>query len=447
MSRRSATRHPDIRSSVALITAALLCLAPPAWAARTLRNLSATDLFRVADQELAAGHAKDAETLYDALARDPDPEVRAEARFRHGMMLAKSRRYREAAVLFRALLDEKPGATRVRLELARVLAAMGDDDAARRQLRLAQAAGLPSDVAIVVDQFSNALHSTKRIGGSLGLALAPDSNINRATSASTLDTVIAPLTLSQDARQRSGVGFDGSAQAYLRLPLGDDLALVPRLSGHGDIYRTSEFDDISGSALLGLEWRLGPDRVSPSIGDTWRWYGGSLYARTDTVTIDWIHPAGPRAQLDIQASASRARYLRNPLQDGEIYSASADYERALTPRTGIGLTLDAARQTAADPGYATWSGGATALAWRDLGRTTVFASAGLHRLQGDDRLFLFPERRLEWLYQAGAGVTFRQVQWKGFAPVLRVTWERNQSTVGLYDYHRLATTVGVTRAF
>ena len=290
-----------ILSGLALLTAP--CLAPAAHAATVVQHLSAVDLFRVADRARAAGKTADAKAIYEALAKDPDPEIRAEARFREGMMFAGLKRYREAAVLFRALLDEKPGASRVRLELARVLAAMGDEAAARRQLRLAEAAGLPPDVAIVVNQFANALHSSKPFGGSLGLALAPNSNINRATSATTLDTIIAPLTLSQDARQRSGVGFEGSAQAYLRLPLGDSLALVPRVSGQGDLYRASEFDDISGSALVGLEWSLGPDRLSPSVGYTWRLYSGSLYARTQTAALDWIHPAGPLAQLDIQASA------------------------------------------------------------------------------------------------------------------------------------------------
>jgi len=412
-----------------------------------VHGLSAADLFRIADQARAKGRIADAQAIYVALARDPNPDIRAEARFRDGMMQAGLKHYREAAVLFRAILDEKPGATRVRLELARVLAAMGDEAAARRQIRLAEAAGLPPDVAIVVNQFANALHSSKLFGGSVGFAVAPNSNINRATQATTLDTVIAPLTLSQDARQRSGVGFEESGQAYLRLPLTDDLDLVPRVSSFGDVYGTSEFDDISGSALVGLEWRLGQDRLDPSVGYTWRLYGDSLYARTDTAALDWIHAAGPRAQFDVQGSVSDARYLTNALQDGGIYAGSASYERALTPRLGFSVTLDVTRETAEDPGYATWAGGGSVVAWRDLGRTTVFVTAGLHRLEGDAQLFIFPDRRREWLYQAGAGATFRQVQWHGFAPVVRFSLERNQSTVELYNYRRLGLTMGVTRAF
>ncbi|GAA0295944.1 hypothetical protein GCM10009087_02110 [Sphingomonas oligophenolica] len=46
--------------------------------------------------------------------------------------------------------------------------------------------------------------------------------------------------------------------------------------------------------------------------------------------------------------------------------------------------------------------------WREAGKTTFFASAGLHRLDGDARLFLFLDRRREWLYQLSASVTLRQ---------------------------------------
>ncbi|HEX4096727.1 MAG TPA: surface lipoprotein assembly modifier [Caulobacteraceae bacterium] len=437
------------RAGIAAAILSLIAAAPPppAQAETVAKHLSAVDLFHLADVAREKGRFADAEAIYDALARDPNAEVRAEARFRHGMMLAALKRYREAAVLFRALLDEKPKATRVRLELARVLAAMGKEAEARRELRQAEAAGLPPDVAAVVNQFANALHSTQRYGGSIQVAVAPDSNINRATAARTLDTIIAPLTLSKDARQESGIGFQGGAQGYLRLPLTTNLDLLPRVSGQADIYGPSEFDDISGSAMLGLEWREAGDKFSPSAGETWRWYGHSLYATTQVVTFNWIHPLGERAQLDSQFSAGRARYHLNDLQDGWLYSGAMSYERALTPRMGASLTLDVTRETAADQGYATWQGGGTLLAWRDVGRTTFFVSAGVHRLEGDAQLFLFPDRRREWLYQASGGATLRRFTWRGFAPVVRVDFERNQSTVGLYDYRRFVTSMGVTGAF
>lgn len=426
---------------------ALAAAAMPAAAQTRVDNLSAVDLFGLADRARAAGSTDDAAALYDALARDPDAQVRAEARFRKGMMLADAKRWREAAIAFRALLDEQPSAPRVRIELARALAALGDEAGARRQLAQAQAAGLPPDVAAGVGRFDRALRSRRRWGGSIEVALAPDSNVNRATQARVLDTIIAPLTLSDDARARSGVGAHVAGQAYARIGVAPGLALVPRVAGTGNFYREKAFNDVSGSALVGLERLRGRDRLSASVGRTRRYYGGQRYADTDAATVDWLHGLGPRSQMIATASVSRASYARNELQDGTIYDLGASLERALSQRAGMSVTLSGTRQTARDPGYATAAGGVTLTGWREAGRTTLFASAGIRRTEADAALFLFGARRQEWLFNARAGATLRGLAYRGFAPFARLAYERNASTVGLYDYRRVATEFGITRAF
>lgn len=401
----------------------------------------------VAERAEAAGDRASAIAAYTALASDPDIDVRSEARFRHGKLLAAAKDYRGAALLYRAILDERPDAGRVRLELASTLYLMGDGGGALRAMRQAQAGGLPPDVAAAVDQFAGALRSFKPYGGSFAVALAPDSNINRATDAATLDTVIAPLDLSRDAQQTSGTGLKLSAQAFARLPLASRLTLLPRLSGQSELYRQSRFNDVSGSAQLGLELVAAKNRIRPSAGATWRYFGGDLYARTQSVSVNWLHAAGTRAQIETDVSVNRARYLTNGLQSGWIYDASVGYERALDARTGGSITLAATRQTARDPGYSTVAGGATLLAYREVGALTLFGSAGFRRLEADERLFLFPERRREWLLRGNVGATFRAAQIAGFAPLVRATLERNSSTVGIYDYTRRAFEFGVTRAF
>jgi tetratricopeptide (TPR) repeat protein len=412
-----------------------------------LSGLSAAQLFDLADQARVAGRIADTEAIYSALSRDPDIEIRSEARFRLGQLLTEQKRFADAALAYRAILDEQPNATRVRLELAQVLVAMGDEGRARQQLRQAQAAGLPPEVAQVVDRFAAALRSNRRFGGNFEFALAPDSNINRATDAKQLDTVIAPLNLSDDAREQSGLGAHLSGQAYARLDLTPRLKLVPRVSGDGTFYRRGQFNDLSGSALLGFEWQSGRDRLMPSVGITWRYYGGEAYARTRTADMRWTHRLGARAQSDVGFSYGRAHYLRNPYQDGDLFSLSVGIERALTARTGVGITVSGLRQTAVDPGYATASGGVTLLGWRDMGRTTIFANVTARRLESDARLFPFIDRRKEWYLRGGVGATFRQIEVAGFSPVVRFAYERNISTVGIYDYRRATVDVGITRAF
>ena len=422
-------------------------LSPAQQQVQQVQDLSAVDVFDLADRARSAGRIDDAIAFYDALDRDENADVRAEARFRKGMMLADARRYEEAARSFRALLDEQPEAARVRIELARMLAALGDSGAARRELRQAQAGGLPPDVAATVGQFAQVLRSKKRFGGSVEVALAPDSNMNRATNARMLETIIAPLTLSKDARARSGLGVQGAGQIYARVPLSGSLSFVPRASGVGNIYKLSQFNDVSGSALMGLEWQSGQSRISPALGQSWRWYGGKLFATSSALALSLVRPLGSRAQLVATTGVSRTSYRRNGSQDGIIFDADLSIERAMSARTGISLSLSGTRQTARDPGYATASGGGTLLAWREAGSTTLFLSTGLRRTEGDEALFLFGKRRREWQFTARTGATFRGVKLGAFAPFGRLSYERNSSNVGLYDYHRVATQIGLTRPF
>lgn len=430
-----------------LVAVCVLSVSTGPIAAQEVQGLSATDVFAAAEQARTTGAADEALIFFEALEQDPDLEIRTEARFRKGMLLSQLGRNADAAVAFRAILDEKPDAARVRLELARVLALAGDEAGARRALRQAQAAGLPADVVPVVDQFAAALRSNRRAGGSFEFGFAPDSNINRATSARTLDTVIAPLTLSRDARAQSGVGLQASGQVYFRVPLTDLLSLVPRTSARGQIYRHDEFNDVSASALVGLEWSVGRDRLTPSAGRTWRRYGGQLYAATDTLALNWLHPIGQRAQMTVAGSAANASYKRNPLQSGGLYDVSITGEYALNQRSGVGGSVGVTRQDARDPGYATTAGALGAYAWRDAGRATLFVNAGVRRTVGDEQLILFPERRKDWLLQVAGGATIRWLTVQGFAPVVRVGLERNVSTIGLYDYKRFTTEFGIARAF
>src|SRR5262245_4673814 len=82
---------------------------------------SAAQVLSLADQARKQGQFAIAEEAYRALADDPNGEVRAEALFRHGKMLVEAGRPKDAAILFRQVVDARPDATAARLELARAL--------------------------------------------------------------------------------------------------------------------------------------------------------------------------------------------------------------------------------------------------------------------------------------------------------------------------------------
>jgi hypothetical protein len=413
---------------------------------RQTATLSADQLLTLADRARDSGDLETSEVAYRALFADPSVEVRSEARFRLAMMLVVLR-LPEAATLLREVLDEQPGAQRVRLELARVLDLLGDETGARRALREAQAGGLPTEVARFVDRYSAALRAQKPIGGSFDIALAPDSNINRATRSQTLGTVLGDFVLDKDAKQRSGIGLALRGQGYARLPLGSTANLLGRVSGSADFYRHGDFNDIALAATLGPELRLGAYRLALETGGIWRWFEGQAYSRAATVGLNYLHPLGRTAQLRGSASVAFVDNRLNSIQDGRTYSASLGYERALSSRAGLGVTLSADRQALRDSGYSTWAGHATLFGYRELGPVTLIATLGYGRLKADERLLLFPKARSDRYYRASLGGTLRNLRLGTFAPFVRATYERNRSTTEIHDFRKVRSEFGVTRAF
>jgi len=418
--------------------------APPPANAVTLTTV---ELFGFADRAIAAGDFATAETAYRALSTNPDLELRTEARFRLAMMLAdRLGRHRDAAIELRKILDEKPDAQRVRVELARMQLMIGNIGQAEREFRAAQARGLPPDVERLVRFYANALSVTKPVGVSLEVALAPDSNINRATRSDTLGTIIGDFDLSEDAKAQSGIGLGLRAQGYVRKGLSQNARLLVRVSGNADLYRQSQFNDIAGSLQAGPEIVSGKDRISFALQTTWRWFGQSLYSSAYGASADWRHPLGQKSQLNLEGSVQRVSYRPNPLQNGTSLAAAVGVDHAFSQRFGGGIQLQGQRMTAADPGYALASGGVSGYLYREFGPTTLALSLGYTRLEADERLFLYPQRRRDDRIATSLSATFRQVRIGPFAPLLRLRYERNKSTVEIYDFNRVAGEAGLSLA-
>lgn len=436
-----------------ILCAALLALPSAQVAAQEAQapadtvQMTPAQLFAFADNARDRGDYATAETAYRALTRHPDIELRTEARFRLALMLDGQGQQREAAVLLRRILDEKPDAARVRVELARIQARLGNVRAAERELRAAQAAGLPPEVERLVEFYASALNSSRLYGASVELALAPDSNINRATRSDTLGTIIGDFDLDEDARATSGLGLASRAQLWGRLPLSSGIVLRGEANANGSFYRENQFDDYALGLELGPELQSGADRFSLTGVVQWRWFGRQPYAASWGAQGNWRHPLDRRTQLRLDASVLRTEDRLNDLRDATRYSLEAGVNHAFTQEMGGGLRLTGSRNEARDPGYSTARGGASAYLYRDLGRTTMVGSIGYSHLEADERLFLYPERRRDDRFDASISATFRALRVGTFAPILRLRYERNWSTVEIYDYDRVAAELGITAAF
>lgn len=428
--------------------AAVVSVPAAPTASRPSLRLNAEQVFALADTAQERGDLGVAEEAYKALAHDPNGQVRAEALFRHAKLLAKSGQLASAATLYRTLLDERPNAVGARLELARTLDLMGDKDAAWREVRAAQATGLPSNVARLVDRYSEALRSARPVGASIEIAIAPDSNISRSTRSDTLGTVLGDFEIDDGSKAKSGLGLALRGQAYRRIQLGSgNASFLIRASGFAEVYKKSDYNDLALDVAAGPEFLAGRSRVQLELGATQRWFGQDLYARSARAKGTWTLPVDRQSQLRIGASATLTDNLVNDLQDGRRFSGEIAFERALSSTMGASLTLSADRELARDPAYSTRGWRAGVLAWRDIGRTTFTAGAEFGQLKADDRLALLPEARSDRFTRFSLGATLRQFTFGGFAPVTRLVIERNHSSVEFYDYQRTRTEFGVVRPF
>lgn len=410
--------------------------------------LTPAELFAFADTARNKGDFETAEAAYRALAQNPDVELRTEARFRLALMLADGQqRYEAAAILLRQILDEKPDAARVRVELARMQASLGNFESARRELRAAQAVGLPEQVEQLVRFYASALAARKPFGGSIQVAIAPDSNINRATQSDTLETIIGDFDLSDDAQATSGVGLSMRGQGYFRMPVASKADILVRANGAARLYRKDEFNDYIASLQVGPQFTSGAERVTLSALVSHRWFGGEAYNAAFGASANWQYPLNDTTRFTLDATAIISDDLQNDLRDAEVYSLAFGLDKAFSAKFGGGVRVSGNLNEARDPGYATASAGADAYLFRELGETTLVLNAGYDHLEADKRLFLYPRRRVDDRIELGLSGTFRSLRFGAFAPLASVRFEDNQSTIEIYDYQRVAVELGITAAF
>lgn len=408
---------------------------------------TAAELFAITDQLFKRGERHQAERILGLLSRDPSRDVRNEARYRRSLLLETEGNTKAAAILLRTILDEQPDAPAVRLKLATMLHKMGDEDSALRELRALRSADLPPAVARFVDRISASLQASKPFGVQLEFALAPDSNINRATRSDTLGTIFGDFTFDDDAKRKSGVGAAMRGLAHRRLPLGRDISIVARASTDLNLYRDKRFNDISSELSVGPEFRLLGTRFTAEAGLGQRWYGMKSYQRQLRISGSASRALGAVSQGRVDASFRWSDNRVNDLQDGRGLTLHARYERALSPQMSLSASITADRFKAQDGAYSTRSWTAGLNLYRDMGRITVSLGAEIGRLKADDRFEILPETRGDKLTRFSLGAVFRQLTVGGFAPMTRIVVERNRSTVEFYDYKRTRTEFGVSRAF
>jgi len=407
-------------------------------------RMTAPQLLAETEKLVLARRFDDARLMLAALAHAP--ELTMERHFLEGYVAAETGDLNVAAKEFRAVLRDRPDMTRARLELARVLTLQGKDSAADHHYRLAaEAHDLPPEIEKTIRDSRAIIRSRRNWYFNFDFGLAPDSNVNGATSASAVDTTLqyngkpVELALSPDARRKSGIGQTLGLQGGVRLRLDNGMAMV--IDGDGQVINQpgKSADDVSALLAAGPELTMkNGARIGIQAVGVVRWYGGKTAQKGGGVRLNYQRDlaAGQRINLRIDARHTESDFAKD--YGGWQFGGSGTYERVINRSMVASVSAFARREDLRSPAYSSVELGANA----GIGGELPYGlngglSAGISRALFDAPIWLLSsEPRRDWRLNGRAYLGLRSIRVLGFSPSFTYSYTRNASNVGLYDTTR-----------
>ncbi len=446
---------------LSIATAALVAFSAPAWSAdqapppASTANVSAKAALAEARKLMRAGKSDEALAILAPLVKGK--VVHADALFEYGQAAIGASQAKgvseersealldEAVGAFHAMLVERPGLVRVRLELARAFFLKGEDTLARRHFELVLAGNPPPQVALNVGSFLARMRARKRWSVRVGAAVAPDSNIGAGSDERVIYIDVGgqrlPFQRDEEELVSSGVGISMWGGGEYQYPLHERW----RLRAGGDVsrreYRSDEFDRMFLSTHLGPRWLI--DRTSEaSLMTSLRqsWLSDEADYRDLGIRTEYRRRLTRRTRATLRASWHERRYEERDHLDGPIADFSLSASHAISPTLRGSMALGWGQErpeterfrherrwaqaglTAALP-WGFTVGGSVTLRWADYeGNWSPFTEGGSPRedLTRSLRVNVF-----------NRGITVG-----GFSPRLALVRENRSSNAQLHDYER-----------
>lgn len=407
-------------------------------------SLTPAQLLVLAENLVRDGKFEEARPLVAALRVAPGMAL--PSNFLEGMIALNTGDAGTATDRFRTILKDHPDQTRVRLELAKALMMQGKFAGADYHLRLAQNdEGLPEDISRMIGNARSVIRSKRKFRFGFDFGFAPDSNINSATAAETVDINFGPnrvpVSLDDNARAKSGMGATANFYAGLRLPVGGAVSLVSDFDADTVTYEDSKFSDYSLQFAAGPELALSDktDLRLQGVG-LYRWYGGKVAAKQYGAKLTFQHELASSRRIAFQIDGRRSDSQLNPGYSGWQLGANATFEQVIGQSAILSASLVARRDAMDADFYSSKTLGANLGIGAELPwGINAGLSGGVTWSRYDDPQLVFStERRRDWRYQARAYAGLRQFRIAGFSPSIEYTFMKVASNYDLYrsDRHR-----------
>ncbi|RYD68589.1 MAG: DUF560 domain-containing protein [Sphingomonadales bacterium] len=383
------------------------------------------------------------------------PALKLETRYLSGQFAAAQGAHAEAAEFYKDILADDPSQTRVRLELGREMLALGQYQSADKQFRIAQQTDeLPEDVARTIRAVRDVIRARRAWRLDVDLGLAPDSNINNATSVDQVTVQVGgwqlPLTLDERAKARSGTGQTASVSGGVRLPVGSGVSALVDVDTSGNNYAGTAYDDVQAQSAAGAELRFGRDAsVSAQAVAAQRWYGGRLVTRQFGVKAGFQARLSNIEQIGVQIDTRKTDALFDGSYDGWQTGVYATYERAVAKSLVASAGVFGRRDTLVAKVFSSREAGMIAGFGGELPLGITFGVSGTaSRAVFDAPMTIFsPEPRKDWRWSARATLGNRKMRFWGFSPSLGASYSRTDSNLPYFSNDRLRFRFALARYF
>ena len=410
-------------------------------------SVSAETLIEAARTALSRGKLDDAEFLLEGV-KPGEGDVN-DLDFLRGTIALRRGDWQTAIARFRAMLARDPTLPRVRLDLAFAYFQAREDKQAAYHFRLVLGEdGLPPAVRANALAFLDRIRRRKSWSVSGSLALAPDSNINAATSAREIALFGLPATLSEDARQTSGVGLNARISGGYEARISPDLRFRTGASLSTRTYEQSKFNDRTLTLRAGPRFLFEKFDLRPELTARARRLGGEMYSRAAGIALSGNWQVAPAWRLSAAVGGERVSY-ETFLGEGNMYSTQVGLAHALGRATLLRADGVFRREAVDSEAYSWREFIVGASATRELPRGFVATVGSTYRLRRyDSPIAAFgPEARQDRTLAGRVKLSNRHIELFGFMPEMTFRHERRNSNLDLYDYKRNMVEIGVVRTF
>ena len=348
---------------------------------------------------------------------------------------------KEAVMAFHEILIEQPELVRVRLELARALYLKGDDDLAREHFERVLAGRPPREMAANILRHLDAIRARRRWSGYIGIAVAPDSNINSASDAQIIYIQGLPFRRDADAGARSGLGVVLWGGGEYQYPLRDRMRLRAGVDISQREYAGRGFDQTVVSTHAGPRWLVDSETEISFLGSVRsRWAAGKPYSNEVGVRLEIGHRFTRQLSGNVRASWHRRRHSGDEGFNGPHAALSLGGTWQISPTMRAEASVGYSRER---PRSLKWRNSSQ---WARLDVTVAlphgFSVGGggeLHRTRYEGEWFSFTpggDSREDRTRVLRISVFNRAFTLSGFSPKLTLVNEARTSNAQLYGYRR-----------